>query len=29
LMGEPGLTDLMTRTVQAARQRSEELGRGE
>jgi len=27
LMGEPGLTDLIDRTVQAARARSEELGR--
>ena len=28
LMGEPGLIDLIDRTVEAARQRSEELGRG-
>jgi pyrroline-5-carboxylate reductase len=28
LMGEPGLTELIGRTVSAARQRSEELGRG-
>ena len=28
LMGEPGLTDLIDRTVDAARRRSEELGRG-
>ncbi|WP_224703219.1 pyrroline-5-carboxylate reductase [Devosia aquimaris] len=28
LMGEPGLTDLVGRTVAAARARSEELGRG-
>jgi pyrroline-5-carboxylate reductase len=28
LMGEPGLTDLIDRTVDAARKRSEELGRG-
>jgi pyrroline-5-carboxylate reductase len=28
LMGEPGLIDLMDRTVDAARKRSEELGRG-
>jgi pyrroline-5-carboxylate reductase len=28
LMGENGLTELMDRTVDAARRRSEELGRG-
>lgn len=28
LMGQPGLTDLIDRTVDAARKRSEELGRG-
>ena len=27
LMGEPGLTDLMDRTVSATRKRTEELGR--
>jgi hypothetical protein len=27
-MGDPGLTDLIDRTVEAARRRSEDLGRG-